>query len=84
MIWPLIAIAVATFALSYTQAKKAQKAAKKAADSMKGVLVNKESNIDPIPVIYGTRRVGGTRVFVHTQGGDKNIYLCIIIKNGFN
>lgn len=84
MIWDLIAIAIVSFALSYTQAKKAQKAAKKAADAMKGVLVNKESNIDPIPVIYGTRRVGGTRVFVHTQGGDKNrfLYICLVLCEG--
>lgn len=84
MIWDLIAIAIVSFALSYTQAKKAQKAAKKAADAMKGVLVNKESNIDPIPVIYGTRRVGGTRVFVHTAGGDKNkyLYICLVLCEG--
>lgn len=84
MIWDLIAIAIVSFALSYTQAKKAQKAAKKAADSMKGVLVNKESNVEPIPVIYGTRRVGGTRVFVHTQGGDKNrfLYICLVLCEG--
>ena len=84
MIWQYIAIAVVAFALSYTQAKKAQKQAKKAADAMKGVLVNKESNIDSIPVIYGTRRVGGTRVFVHTQGGKKNqfLYMCLALCEG--
>lgn len=77
MVFGLIvaAIAVAVGGLSYKAARDAQKQAKKAAEAMAGVLVNKESNIQAIPVIYGTRRVGGTRVFVHTQGGDKNEYL---------
>lgn len=39
-----------------------------------GVLLNKSSNIANIPVIYGQRRVGGTRVFLST-GGSKNEYL---------
>lgn len=84
MIWDLIAVVIVSFALSYTQAKKAQKKAKKLADAMKGVLVNKESNVEPIPVIYGARRVGGTRVFVHTAGGDKNkyLYICLVLCEG--
>ncbi|MFZ9066255.1 MAG: hypothetical protein ACO23R_02665 [bacterium] len=53
---------------SYVQARKAAKAAKKAADANRGVLLNKESNVESIPVIYGTRRVGGVRVFVSTEG----------------
>ncbi len=81
MVFGLIAavIAVAVGGLSYKAARDAQKQAKKAAEAMAGVLVNKESNIQAVPVIYGTRRVGGTRVFVHTQGGDKNEYLYIAL-----
>jgi len=81
MIFGVIAagIAILSGALSYKAAKDAQKQAKKAAESMAGVLVNKESNIEPLPVIYGERRVGGTRVFVHTQGGKKNEYLYIAL-----
>ena len=79
VLWPFIAIAIGAFALSYAAAKKAQKAAKKAAESFAGVLVNKESNVEQIPVIYGTRRVGGTRVFVSAEGGDKNKYLYIAL-----
>lgn len=81
MVFGLIAavIAVAVGGLSYKAARDAQKQAKKAAEAMAGVLVNKESNIQAIPVIYGERRVGGTRVFVHTQGGDKNEYLYIAL-----
>jgi predicted phage tail protein len=77
-------IAVLTGALSYKAAKDAQKAAKKAADTMAGVLVNKESNIEPIPVIYGERRVGGTRVFVEASGSDKNkyLYICLVLCEG--
>ena len=84
--WLLVAIvaAVTVGGLSYKTAVDAQKKAKKAADAMAGVLVNKESNIEPIPVIYGTRRVGGTRVFVHTEGGEKNqwLYIALVLCEG--
>jgi len=77
-------IALLSGALSYKAARDAQKQAKKAAESMAGVLVNKESNIEAIPVIYGERRVGGTRVFVHTEGGDKNefLYIALVLCEG--
>ncbi len=39
-----------------------------------GVLLNKQSNNAHIPVIYGTRLVGGTRVFLESSGND-NQYL---------
>lgn len=73
--WPILAaiFAVASGAVSYVQARKAQKAAKKANDEQRGVLVNKESNIEQIPVIYGERRVGGVRVFVSTDGTYKTV-----------
>jgi len=48
-------------------------------DQSRGALVNKQSNIEPIPVIYGQRKVGGTRVFVSTGGGKKNEYLYIAL-----
>ena len=37
-----------------------------------GVLVNKQSNNANIPVIYGTRKVGGTRVFLETSGTERS------------
>ena len=43
-----------------------------------GPLLNKRSNTSPIPVIYGTRRVGGNRVFVATEGA-KNEFLHIVL-----
>ena len=39
-------------------------------DFEKGILVNKQSNDASIPVIYGTRLVGGTRIFLQTSGTD--------------
>jgi hypothetical protein len=77
-------IAAVVGGLSYKAARDAQRAAKKAAEAMAGVLVNKESNIQAIPVIYGVRRVGGTRVFVHAEGGNKNefLYICLVLCEG--
>ena len=43
-----------------------------------GILINSQSNVDPIPVIYGRRRVGGTRVFIEVSGGS-NEYLHIVL-----
>ena len=49
-----------------------------AAEQYAGVLVNKQSNIATIPVIYGQRKVGGTRVFIGSSGAD-NIYLYMVL-----
>ena len=43
-----------------------------------GILINSQSNVDPIPVIYGRRRVGGTRVFIEVSGAS-NEYLHVVI-----
>ena len=79
-------VAVVAGGLSYKAAKDAQKAARKAQDEMAGVLVNKDSNIEPIPVIYGERRIGGTRVYVHTEGGtdvpNLYLYMAIVLAEG--
>jgi len=66
--WTIFAVIAGLIStgVSYTQAKKAQKAAKKNVAKNQELLINKESNVEPIPVIYGERRVGGTRVFIHT------------------
>lgn len=77
--WVLFFIGVA---ISYDGYKKAKEAAKAAQDAAKGVLLNKNSNIEHIPVIYGERRVGGTRVFVSSKdvpGGDNNEYLYVAL-----
>ena len=69
-------------AMSYMEYRQAKKRAKQAAEEMAGILLNKESNNEQIPIIYGKRRVGGTRVFMSTKdvpGGDKNEYLYIAL-----
>tara|TARA_R110000751_G_scaffold8462_1_gene33344 strand:- start:1491 stop:4892 length:3402 start_codon:yes stop_codon:yes gene_type:complete len=80
--WLIAALFVVSAGISYSGMQSAKKQAKKAAEAMAGVLVNKESNIEPLSVIYGTRRVGGVRVFVSTKdvsGGDKNEFLYIAL-----
>jgi len=52
-------------------------------DFEKGVLLNKQSNDASIPVIYGERLVGGTRIFVETSGTDNQyLYIAIILAEG--
>ena len=48
-----------------------------------GVLLNKQSNNANIPVIYGTRKVGGVRVFLETSGTDNQyLYGAIVLCEG--
>jgi len=44
----------------------------------KGILANKDSTLSQIPVVYGQRKVGGTRVLVSSSGTD-NEYLYIVL-----
>ena len=44
--------------------------------SAQGVLVNKDSNNASIPIVYGKRQVGISRVFVESSGSD-NTYLYV-------
>ena len=46
-----------------------------------GILLNKAANNAPIPVIYGQRKVGGTRVFAGVSG-DNNAQLHMVIALG--
>ena len=41
-------------------------------------LLNKSSNNAPLPVVYGYRKIGGTRVFMEVSGTD-NEYLHVVI-----
>ncbi len=43
------------------QAKKQQQ--------QRSLLVNKQSNNDPIPVVYGQKRIGGVRAYINTSNG---------------
>lgn len=47
----------------------------------RGLLLNAAGNIEPIPVIFGSRRVGGTRIFIGTSGSS-NEYLHQVIVIG--
>ena len=52
-------------------------------DFERGILVNKQSNDSNIPVIYGERLIGGTRVFMETSGTDNTyLYMCIVMSEG--
>ncbi len=43
-----------------------------------GPLLNKDSGVGNLPVVYGERRVGGHRVFISTNGTD-NTYLYVAL-----
>jgi hypothetical protein len=52
-------------------------------DFEKGILINKQSNDSNIPVIYGERLTGGTRVFMETSGTDNTyLYMAIVMSEG--
>ncbi len=49
----------------------------------KGVLVNKFSANGHIPVVYGTRKVGGNVVFLETSGTDNQyLYMALVLSEG--
>ena len=43
-----------------------------------GILIDKQGTLEEIPVVYGTRKISGIRVFVDTTG-DNNRYLYIAL-----
>ncbi len=52
-------------------------------ETEKGILLNKQSNNASIPVIYGERLVGGTRVFIETSGTDNEfLYIALVLCEG--
>ena len=52
-------------------------------DFERGILLNKQSNDANIPVVYGERLVGGTRVFMETSGTDNTyLYMAIVMAEG--
>ena len=48
----------------------------------KGILINKRSNNSPIPVIYGTRLVGGTVVFLASATDPNFLYVNLVASEG--
>jgi len=71
------AISIVSGALSWLQPSKPKPSGNNSNfESAQGVLVNKDSNDANIPIVYGTRQVGISRVFVESSGSS-NTYLYI-------
>ena len=52
-------------------------------EEIRGTQINKQSNNAQIPVIYGERLVGGTRVFLETSGTDNTyLYGAMVLSEG--
>jgi len=48
-----------------------------------GILLNKQSNNASIPVVYGERLLGGTRIFLETSGSSNEyLYMAIVLAEG--
>ena len=69
---------IASVVASWLTATYMTPSAPKREESQGGTKVNKSSNIAQLPVVYGQRKIGGTRVFVASSGAD-NTYLYIIL-----
>ena len=49
----------------------------------RGILVNKKSANGAIPIVYGTRKVGGNIVFLETSGSDNQyLYMALVLSEG--
>ncbi|BAQ91857.1 phage tail protein [uncultured Mediterranean phage uvMED] len=52
-------------------------------EEIRGTLVNKQSNNAQIPLVYGERLLGGTRVFIQTSGTDNTyLYIALVLCEG--
>ena len=52
-------------------------------EEIRGTLLNKSSNNAQIPVVYGERLLGGTRVFLQTSGTDNTyLYVALVLCEG--
>jgi hypothetical protein len=47
-----------------------------------GILVTTDGNINPIPVVYGSRRVAGSRVYIAATEDNKYLELVYVIAEG--
>ena len=51
--------------------------------AIQGVLLNQEGAVREIPIIYGERQVGGTRVFTSTNGStNQYLYVAMVLSEG--
>jgi len=52
-------------------------------ENIQGILVNKDSAISNIPVVYGTRMIGGIRVYVSTKSSNNEyLYVAFVLSEG--
>jgi hypothetical protein len=76
---------IITTAISYLLAPKPKAPRQSSNDEVKGILVNKDANNNPIPVVYGQRQVGLTRVYVESSGADNQyLYIAGVLCEGGN
>lgn len=77
--WALLGIGIAgSLAGGYFRAQQAKKAAQKLKNSNIGHLLNTRSSGETLSLVYGTCRVGGNIIFIHTDGkNNKNLYQVI-------
>jgi hypothetical protein len=81
----LVAVGVANLAVQSLIGSNSPSSAQSALSSAQaqGILINSQSNVDPIPVIYGRRRVGGTRVFIEVSGSSNEyLHLVLVLSEG--
>ena len=55
------------------RAMSRMKANAAAASSSRAIMINKSSNSDPLPVIYGKTRIGGSRAYIDTSNGSGDL-----------
>lgn len=52
-------------------------------EAILGPLLNKDSGVGNIPIVYGRRRVGGFRVFISTNGTDNEyLFVALVMSEG--
>jgi hypothetical protein len=70
-------------AISYIIAPKPKAPRFNASDEIKGTTVSKDSNNNPIPIVYGKRQLGLTRVFVESSGtANEYLYVAGVLCEG--
>jgi hypothetical protein len=74
---------VVTTAISWVLAPKPKKPNVPEQQQAQGILVNKASNNTAIPIIYGKRQIGISRVFVESSGTDNQyLYMAGVLCEG--
>ena len=74
---------VVTTAISWVLKPEPPKRNVQQQETAQGILVNKASNNTAIPVVYGQRQVGISRIFVESSGTDNNyLYMAGVLCEG--